>query len=130
MKDSMVRVPDEPTQRRVVGITWGVRIVILVIAIMPRMLVGLTMTWLGCRWLIATNSFADLFLNAVALAFVFDLKDILYNQLLPARNKRDVQNTLFPPASTWEDASLAAYLKGMLIGPVTVGWALYYVFSM
>jgi len=38
---------------------------------------------LGARWLAATTSFQDLLLNAVALAFITELDELLYHALVP-----------------------------------------------
>ena len=55
------------------------------------------LTWLGCRWLLATNNFADLILNAVALEFILCLKDMLFAGLMSPKNHQDCGSTKFEP---------------------------------
>merc|ERR1712188_183649 len=52
--------------------------------------------WLGSRWLLATAGFGDLLLNALALEFILNLAEILYNALAPFQQKLKVQRTLIP----------------------------------
>jgi len=44
---------------------------------------ALFLLWVGCRWLTATPSFSDLILNGLALTFIVEIKDMLYEELLP-----------------------------------------------
>jgi len=44
---------------------------------------ALFLLWVGCRWLTATPSFSDLILNGLALTFIVEIKDMLYEHLLP-----------------------------------------------
>ena len=43
--------------------------IITFLVLLPRFGIACYLLWLGCRWLTATNNFADLILNAVALEF-------------------------------------------------------------
>lgn len=134
MKDGIQNVPDasgpDKAIRYVVGVTWPVRVTFLVLVAIPRLVLSLALLWLGCRWLVATTSFSDLFLNAVALKFVLMFKDIFYVQLIPDKNKRDVQNTLFPPSATREKPSVHAYAAGLMILPIALAWSYFYVFQL
>lgn len=120
----------ERAMRRVVGITCSLRAVLLLLVAIPRLAVSLALLWLGCRWLVATTSFSDLFLNAVALKFVLTFKDTFYVQLIPERNKRDVANTLFPPFAARERPTLSAYAAALIVLPIAVAWSYYYVFHL
>ncbi|CAK0875448.1 unnamed protein product [Prorocentrum cordatum] len=44
---------------------------------------ALFLLWVGCRWLTATPCFSDLILNGLALTFIVEIKDMLYEHLLP-----------------------------------------------
>merc|ERR1719474_140670 len=81
-----------------------------VLVIIPRFAITMYLLWVGCRWLLATNNFADLILNAVALEFVLCLKDVMYLAIVSRRNM------LIKPANATEPESMA-----VLIG--TVAWA-------
>merc|ERR1712098_271504 len=72
--------------------------------------------WVGCRWLLATNNFADLILNSVALEFILCFKDVLYLALVSRRSMIDLENTTIRPAQRQEPESLR-----ILVG--TMSWA-------
>jgi len=76
------------------GMTLGIKTYIALGIILPRIIITFTLIWLGCRWLLATQDFNDILLNAVALEFIVLLKDVIYVTVVPDRNKRDLQNTL------------------------------------
>merc|ERR1712032_430502 len=44
---------------------------------------ALFLGWVGCRWLVATPSFSDIILNGLALAFIVEIKEMLYNDVFP-----------------------------------------------
>uniref|UniRef100_A0A7S2PPB2 Uncharacterized protein n=1 Tax=Zooxanthella nutricula TaxID=1333877 RepID=A0A7S2PPB2_9DINO len=89
---------------------------LVVLVIIPRLCITSFLLWVGCRWLLATNNFADLILNAVALEFVLCLKDVMYLAIVSRRSMLDLENTLIKPANATEPESMA-----VLIG--TVAWA-------
>ncbi|CAJ1364218.1 unnamed protein product [Effrenium voratum] len=53
------------------------------------MVVALVLLVIGCRWLAATQSFADLILNALALEFVINIDELMYEAFTP-RSLRNV----------------------------------------
>lgn len=59
-----------------------------------RILLTCLLWWLGSRWLLATNSFGDLVLNASALEFILKLKELLYKALTPNRNRDCMRHTI------------------------------------
>jgi len=69
------------------------KIIIALVILLPRVLITSLLLWLGCRWLCATESFEDLIMNGVALAFVKDLKDLLYITLVSTADKRELEIT-------------------------------------
>jgi len=68
---------------------------IFFVVLIPRVLIAGVLLWLGCRWLAGTPNFSDLLLNSVALQFIADLRELMYDRLTPARGKRDLGNTKF-----------------------------------
>jgi len=48
-----------------------------------EVVIATLLLWIGCRWLLATPSFSDLILNGLALVFIVQIKDMLYEQVLP-----------------------------------------------
>jgi hypothetical protein len=62
--------------------TWT-RVLIYVLVIIPKCLIACILMFIGCRWLAATESFADLILNALALEFVIDIDEFMYEKFAP-----------------------------------------------
>lgn len=78
----------------VVGLSLGVKSLLVVSVFIPRLGIALYLLWLGCRWLVATTSFSEIILNAMALEFVMMLKDLLYMALVPERSKLECERTM------------------------------------
>jgi len=116
MKDSQTDMDGEEGNMVLISsLTLSVKAAIIILVLVPRTLITGALLWLGCRWLLATNNFADLVLNAVALEFVLLLKDSLYLSLMSPRNKMDMANTQIKSPEDNEKASVWAFTG-------TVGW--------
>lgn len=68
-----------------------VKFMVIAFVLLPKLLIALALWWLGARWLSATPSFQDLVLNAVALAFITELDELIYSVLVPEDVKELVQ---------------------------------------
>jgi len=77
---------------------------------------------------VATTNFGDLILNAVALVFVLELKNFSYVILVPARNKRDLQNTNIAPPKEKENPSVFLFIGSFFWIPVTIMWVFGYLY--
>jgi len=115
-------------EKVIVHLTWPVKLFMSCLILLPRLLMSSYLLFLGCRWLAATNDFTDLVLNAVALEFVVFLKDLLYNSLVPDRNKRDLQHTEIKAPTSKQPASYWIFLGTFLWGAVAALWCLTYMF--
>jgi len=51
------------------------------LVLIPKAVIALMLWWLGARWLTATQGWENIVLNAVALAFITDLDEIIYRAL-------------------------------------------------
>merc|ERR1712007_369539 len=118
---------EETHSLRVVGLTYVVKAIIALIALVRLGICGVLL-WMGCRWLVATTNFGDLILNAVALVFVVELKDFMYMILVPSRNKRDLQNTNIAPPREKEKPSFFLFIGSFFWIPVTVMWVFGYIY--
>lgn len=65
----------------------------LVFVFLPWIVITSYLWWLGARWLVGTNSFSDILMNAVALEFVLVLKELVFRAFLSKRCQLDVANT-------------------------------------
>jgi hypothetical protein len=97
--------PDEVV--RFVKITKFIDWVLFLVIIVPKYLIGFSLLLLGCVWLMATDSFADLILNAVALEFVVNIDNLLFEACLPQTIVTKVGNTKFWVKNTFPTAKEA-----------------------
>merc|ERR1719210_868592 len=95
--------------------------------LLPRLCITCFLLWIGCRWLLATNNFADLILNSVALEFVLCLKDVLFKAMVPRRSTLDLAATKIQPAQKKEPESLAALIGTIVWGCLAAGWVTVYM---
>jgi hypothetical protein len=80
---------------RIVKLTKGIDWILFLVIIMPKMIIGLGLLLIGCVWLMATDSFADLILNAVALEFVVNIDNLLFEAAMPASIVLKMEETKF-----------------------------------
>mmetsp|Transcript_44400 Transcript_44400/g.114843 ORF Transcript_44400/g.114843 Transcript_44400/m.114843 type:complete len:167 (-) Transcript_44400:279-779(-) len=118
-----------PNDRLVIGLTKACKVYIVVFVGVPRLLITLTLLWLGSRWLVATLGFEDILVNAVALEFILLLKDLMYRTMVPNRNKNDVQCTQIIPAGHTQKASYMRFLGTFVWFLVAVLWACLYTYQ-
>lgn len=91
--DGYQNADNGPNMRHVVGLTICIKASICIFILLPQMAIATFLLWLGSRWLTATSDFTDLLLNAVALEFIFQLKDLFFRTIISDRNKLDIENT-------------------------------------
>merc|ERR1711865_392569 len=102
MKQALTKAGEDDQSVIISGMTVVVKSVVALLMYIPRVGITLFLLWCGCRWLLATNNFGDLILNAVALEFVLMIKEIMYVALTPLRNKMDLSvTTIQPYPKTW-----------------------------
>eukprot|EP00746_Dinoflagellata_sp_MGD_P134712 gnl/MRDRNA2_/MRDRNA2_68587_c0_seq4.p1 gnl/MRDRNA2_/MRDRNA2_68587_c0~~gnl/MRDRNA2_/MRDRNA2_68587_c0_seq4.p1 ORF type:complete len:365 (-),score=76.32 gnl/MRDRNA2_/MRDRNA2_68587_c0_seq4:1-1095(-) len=109
-------------------LTWVIKFSICVTILVPRTIIACVLLWLGCRWLTATNDFADLLLNAVALEFILVLKELLYNTFVPNRNKHDLCKTKISIEHESGPPSAVDFLGAFVWMIVTWVWVMFYAF--
>jgi len=84
---AVIHVQDDDDDEKCVRLTHArpfVRTLVIFFILVPKIIIGLVLWWLGARWLSATPSFEDLLLNAVALAFIVELDELMYQTVVPA----------------------------------------------
>eukprot|EP00929_Paragymnodinium_shiwhaense_P055232 TRINITY_DN27689_c0_g2_i1.p1 TRINITY_DN27689_c0_g2~~TRINITY_DN27689_c0_g2_i1.p1 ORF type:complete len:395 (-),score=60.18 TRINITY_DN27689_c0_g2_i1:128-1312(-) len=126
MAGALQKDENDPEHYVIFGITKGVKAVIVLLVIVPRLFITCFLLWLGCRWLLATNNFCDLILNAVALEFILVLKELIYTALLPARSKVDLSRTSIHTERK-ESTDLSHFLGSLVWGVVAATWVVSYM---
>jgi hypothetical protein len=74
-------------------LTFWMRCLLLILIFLPRAIIACWLLVLGCRWLSASSNFADMVLNALALVFVTDVDEMLYQAVLPIALKKQIEDT-------------------------------------
>jgi len=117
-------------EKVIVHLTMKIKLFVTFLVLLPRLLITAYLLFLGNRWLLATNDFSEMVLNAVALEFVLLLKDLLYITLVPDRNKRDVQHTEIKVALKKQPASYWLFLGTFVWGAMSALWCLVYMSNL
>lgn len=92
-----------------------------------RFAIAVYLLWIGCRWLLGTTEFGDLILNAVALEFVLNLKEMFYLAFMPERNKIDLNDTSLPPYPRTIQPSFQTFIQTGVYMAVPFLWAALYM---
>lgn len=111
----------------VMALRLRLKTIIAVFVMLPRLLVAIVMLWLGCRWLVATNDFENLVLNAVALEFILNTKNLLFTTLVSARSKWEVNGTKIHIEAKTQDAGYFHFLRTFLWGVAAALWVVLYM---
>ena len=90
---------NEDDKRFIVALTPMVRRALQLLVIVPKFCTATLLLYLGGQWLTATTQFEDLVMNAVAMEFVLQIDEYLYDVLLPMAYRAQVENIdfLLPP---------------------------------
>jgi len=79
----------------VIAFTRWTRFWIFMLVGIPKIGISIILLWLGCEWLSATIKFESLVMNTVAMAFIVNIDEILFEAVLPRAHRNDVQNIDF-----------------------------------
>lgn len=133
MKDSLFVEEEEDDEgdmiagpATVVGLTIPVKL-FMVLLLIVRAGITVYLLWLGCRWLLATNRFADLILNAIALEFILQLKDLVHATLVPRRNQQELSMTVIHNTTVKMRTGCIELLGTVSLLFVAMGWVAFYV---
>ncbi|CAE8616778.1 unnamed protein product, partial [Polarella glacialis] len=83
----MIQLPDEDQGESMVKVqmlTPLVRGLVYGVIILPKLGISILLLLIGTVWLSATDSYADLILNAVALEFVINIDELLFQAMMPS----------------------------------------------
>jgi len=112
----------------VVGLPNYLKFMIVIMLVIPRTLITCVLCWLGCRWLSATLDFSEVLVNAVALEFIINLNQVLYDKLMSSRNKLEVQLIKKElPTSEFDKATFCGYLGTFSWGIAGLIWVYLYL---
>uniref|UniRef100_A0A7S2QBV6 Uncharacterized protein n=1 Tax=Zooxanthella nutricula TaxID=1333877 RepID=A0A7S2QBV6_9DINO len=112
------------------GFGWWAKAAILVLVLIPRLVITCILLELGSRWLLSTNDFQALMVNSVALSFIKDMKDLVFNTIVSSSDKREVELTRVALSDTdrVQRTTLRATYKAMSWGVGTAAFVLSYIY--
>jgi len=128
LEDDIDDMNKESNLKIIVGLTMPLKIAMSFVIFLPWALTTLAILWLGCRWLAATNDYGELILNAVALEFILQMKELVYHATASERSKRDLANTLIAPSSIREKAGFSVFFGGAWPGTLAFIWLYVFLF--
>jgi hypothetical protein len=100
--------------------------VLIIIMLMIRCVITIGLLWIGSQWLLSTNDFESLVLNAVALEFILCLKEMLFYALMSAKNRQDLANTKFVLEQKKDNMAKLLLAAGFAIPCISVIWVTLY----
>merc|ERR1712217_949910 len=56
----------------------SLKLLVVIGIYVPKIVIAVYCWWAGCRWLLTTTSFSDVVTNTVALEFIFNLDELMY----------------------------------------------------
>jgi hypothetical protein len=84
--------PDEDVNH-VYSLLISVRIGLCTLIILPKFAIAAGLLWVGSVWLAATDSFENLVLNSVALTFIINIDESIFQGLVPGTMKTNIGKT-------------------------------------
>lgn len=65
---------------------------LICLVLLPRAVIAVLLGFVGAQFLVLTSDMGDLLLNAIALAFIIDLDDVIFAAFMPVRAQVLMQN--------------------------------------
>merc|ERR1719401_2245517 len=79
----------------IVALTRLSTLLLIVLVCIPKLGISIILLLFGCRWLSATTSFENLVMNTVAMEFVTQIDETLFNACVPQDYRKQVQDINF-----------------------------------
>lgn len=98
---------------------------VMVLSVVPRAFIAFYLCWVGVEYLAITDKLGDIILNAVALAFISEIDELLYSTLVPRRVRNLISSMeALPVLPDWSNrrvgvAALPALGKFLLLVSLT-----------
>jgi len=121
--DPAVLITEDGEQDEILGIYRVLRFLAFATLIIPRLFVTVCLCLVGCQYLAQTASLHDIVLNAVALAFVLDVDELLAQVLFTERIRMTLPR--IKPLACGENKLLLGFpVKDLLRYVLTLGFVL------
>eukprot|EP00931_Biecheleriopsis_adriatica_P102792 TRINITY_DN77721_c0_g1_i1.p1 TRINITY_DN77721_c0_g1~~TRINITY_DN77721_c0_g1_i1.p1 ORF type:complete len:438 (-),score=62.70 TRINITY_DN77721_c0_g1_i1:82-1395(-) len=77
----------------VIGVTWPVRLSVILTVCLPRFWITIYLAMMGCRWLCSSRSPGEMILDSLKLAFVHKIDEVVYEVVLPLASRQQIHDT-------------------------------------
>lgn len=109
---------------KVIGVTQSQRSALLAIIFVPKLTVACALLIMGTLWLAATRSVTDLLLNALALVFIVEIDETIFNALFPLSLQNHIDETTvggqqLSERTSW--SSFGGYIRSLFYATVVFG---------
>jgi len=111
----------------VVGLPCWLKVALIVFVQSPRVLMSFFLMCLGARWLTATLGFGEVLLNGLALEFILNLSEILYNATVPYHSQLLVRRLFIPHVSKVEPENCRTMFGMIVVAVVAAIMVLLYM---
>merc|ERR1719171_64077 len=133
--DDMVHeVEDGDGERHeLICLTPMTKVTLWILIILPKFAIVTFLLFVGSRYLVSTESFADLILNAIALEFVINIDELLFAALYPESGPEEVDQlkiaSVKKPMTKEQrsDSFVSGYHRSMVFMFIGIGWVLFYM---
>jgi hypothetical protein len=71
------------------------RIMLYVLVVIPKYYIAILLVYRGINWLSTSESLGDLIMNALALEFIIDIDELIYESVFPRTAMKVLENTRF-----------------------------------
>lgn len=111
------------------GLPCCLKLFIAFVVLIPRICLSTFVAWMGCRWLAATLGFNEVLLNALALAFIFELNELIFMATVPYHSKVLVTHTVIPHTADKEPENCRTMFGLLIMNVVAAVLASSYLFG-
>jgi hypothetical protein len=123
----------EISEVHIVRISLIARVALIVLVIIPKVAIACILWFVGCRWLCGTESFSDLILNALALAFVIEVDEMVFECFAPKTLQDWITMTSMVNfkkeigAAARNSAAIMGYLRSFAYLIICAAWSYIYL---
>eukprot|EP00747_Dinoflagellata_sp_TGD_P203267 gnl/TRDRNA2_/TRDRNA2_76878_c0_seq1.p1 gnl/TRDRNA2_/TRDRNA2_76878_c0~~gnl/TRDRNA2_/TRDRNA2_76878_c0_seq1.p1 ORF type:complete len:422 (-),score=69.43 gnl/TRDRNA2_/TRDRNA2_76878_c0_seq1:18-1124(-) len=135
--DMMMENHDEEVSTyEVICLTGSTRFVLRLFIIVPKLIIAAFLLYMGCRFLASTQSFADIIMNAMALEFIINIDELIFDCLMPEILYLKVSNMKFAPPKIkltpeqHENEIVRAYTRSMFYILLLIAFVWVYLNSL
>jgi hypothetical protein len=94
--EGSVTISEQPDQFVITHMSRGLKCWVAASVFVPKYVIAATLWYIGARWLTATAGIDNLVLNALALTFICEVDELIYQTCISEATKSSLQRTKLP----------------------------------